>query len=669
VQTAEFQWRDQFGFTNQSPWKLSIQTQKDGAPVPELPDLSREMSILETEVVQVRVRARDDFGVQKIGLTWDLGQGSGATNQPYDFTRQAENTAQADFENTFTFTPLTLQIPTDSTVALRGFATDYFPGRDAIETPSYRIHVLGNEQHAEMVRQRLEAVMARLEEVTRAEEKLAAATAELKEKSGLTDEELARKASELKEDQLQNSEALKDMSEEGIKNLREALKNPSFSEKVLSDWSKTLREMQKMSDQQMKQAAKSLDKAGKSQKSQDKEQNLAEAQEKERDILQDLEQMQKRVNKGLDDMQALTLAQRLRKMGSGEKDIHTEIAKVVNETIGMTPEELSARHAKKNTFLAEQQVDARERSKELQGEISRFFERTRKPKYGQVSKEMAEARTPDEMDRLRTLIEGNISMQAMDTLAVWAGRFDAWADLLEPRKLDAGGQSGQGPQGEPSEEQDNSLQQLMALLRVREGQVNLRERTSMLDKNRPADVTAYKESATKLRDGEDKLLDSVEAVQKENDDNELEPALRESARSMQAVEALLARPETGKPAAIAHERALEKLADAINILNEKAKKSNDSSPGQKSQGDEMAFLMQMMQQQNPKPGMQGGMKPGMNMNGGTTDMAANPINGNAVGKADAARTSRKAGGTTANLPAEFRDALENYYKALEKGAQ
>jgi hypothetical protein len=67
--------------------------------------------------------------------------------------------------------------------------------------------------------------------------------------------------------------------------------------------------------------------------------------------------------------------------------------------------------------------------------------------------------------------------------------------------------------------------------------------------------------------------------------------------------------------------------------------------------------------------MQGGMTPGMNFNGGNTDMAANAQNGNATGKADVARSARKAGGSTANLPTEFRDALENYYKAIEKGGK
>jgi hypothetical protein len=506
--------------------------------------------------------------------------------------------------------------------------------------------------------------MARLEEVSRLEEKIAAATAELQDKQGLSDEELARKTADLKEDQLQNAETLKEMSEEGMKDLREALKNPTLTEDVLKEWTKTMHEMQNISSKPMQKAAKSLEQAGKQPKG--KQKDLAEAQETEKDILQDLQQMQKRVNKGLDDMQALSLAQRLRKMGSGQKDIHGEISKVVGETIGMTPDELTPRHQKQNSFLAEQQTDAREKSRELQGEISRFFERTRKPNYGQVSKEMAEARTPEEMDHVRSLIESNISMQAMDALMLWSDRFDAWADLLEPRKIDAGSAGQSNGAGEPPEE-DTALKHLMALLRAREGQVNVRERTHMLDKNR-GDETAYKESAAKLREGENKLVDSVEAVQQENDDNELEPVLRESSRSMQYVESLLSRPATDEKTVTAENKAIQNLSDAINLLNEKAQKQN-SSPQSGQQGEEMAFLMQMMQQQNPKPGMQGGMTPGMNFNGGNTDMKANAQNGNATGKADAARVGHKAGGTSASLPSEFRDALENYYKAIEKGPQ
>lgn len=660
VNGAEFAWRDQFGFTNQAPWKLSILTQPDGGPIPELPDLSREISIIESEVLQLKVRARDDFGVQKIGLAWDLGAN---TNQPYDFSGQAETSDKMDFEQSFSFTPILLGVEPDTTIAVRGFATDLFPGRDPVETPSYRIHVLGAEQHAEMVRQRLEAVMARLEEVSRLEEKIANLTDALKADEKLSEEEAARKAEDIKDEQNQNAAALQEMAEEGMKNLREALKNPSFSEEVLSEWTKTMKGMKEMASQQMPKASKALGEASKSPK--DKNEKLAEALDQEKEILQQLEQMQKQINKGLDDLQALTLAQRLRKMGAGEKEIHGKLETVIQDTIGMTPEELAPRHQKQNLFLAEQQLDARNKSKELQSEISRFFERTRKPNYGMVSKQMAEARTPEELDRVRELIEGNVGMQAMDTLALWSSRFEGWADLLEPKKNDSGG--GGGPQGEPGEEEENfALRHLMALLRVREGQVNLRERTRMLDKDR-RDEKFYKESANKLREAEAKLIESVDTVQSENTEQEMEPILRETSRSLQFVESLLARPQTDQATAKAQNEAVEKLTDAINMLNEKAKQGGQSGEPGQSQGEEMAFLMQMVQQQNPKPGMQGGFKPGMNMNGGDTDMRADPIKGNAVGKSDAPRATRKAGGTTANLPAEFREALENYYKEIEKG--
>lgn len=665
IAMAEFRWEDQFGFTNQAPWKLAIQTMKDAAPVPDLPELSREVSILENEVVMIQVRARDDFGVRKVGLNWDLGINA-ATNQPYEFSLEAEKPNNEQFEQTFTFTPMMLQAAPDTTVAVRGYAIDYFPDREPAETPSYRIHILGNEQHAEMVRQRLESIMARLEEVSRLEEKIAAATAELKANEKISEEELARKAGELKEEQLQNAAALKDMSDEGLKNLREALKNPAFSEKVLTEWSKTMNAMQNLSQKPMKEAAKSLQQAAASSKSKDQKENLAEAEEKEKDVLQELQEMQKRVNKGLDDLQALTLAQRLRKLGTEQQEVKGELEKSVQETIGMLPEELGERFRKANAFLAEQQVDSRDRSKDLQGEISRFFERTRKPNYGMVSKQMAESGAAEELDRIRTLIEGNISMQAMDTLSLWATRFEGWADLLEPPKEKGGSQSG-GQAGEPGEP-DGAIKQLMALLRLREGQFNVRERTRMLNEDR-RDEKFYTESAAKLKGAEAQLVETLDQVQNENDDPEMEPALRESSRAMQAVEELLAKPRTDQVTAQAQNRALERLSDAINLINEKQKKAPDSGPPGQSQGEEMAFLMEMMQQQNPKPGMQGGMKPGMNMNGGTTSQANNSVTGDSTGRADASRAAKKAGGSTASAPAEFREALENYYKALESGTQ
>ena len=59
---------------------------------------------------------------------------------------------------------------------LTAFARDFFPERERVYSSPVRIYVLGNEKHAEWVRQKLDSVFARPEEVSRLEEKIAANT-------------------------------------------------------------------------------------------------------------------------------------------------------------------------------------------------------------------------------------------------------------------------------------------------------------------------------------------------------------------------------------------------------------------------------------------------------------------------------------------------------------
>jgi hypothetical protein len=110
------------------------------------------------------------------------------------------------------------------------------------------------------------------------------------------------------------------------------------------------------------------------------------------------------------------------------------------------------------------------------------------------------------------------------------------------------------------------------------------------------------------------------------------------------------------------------LSDLINLLNEEAKKGGGQSGGkskEQSRGEEMAFLMQAMAPQ-PSPGMKGGKNPGANMSGGTTDRANQAASGNATGKGSDERGVKKSSAIPENYPTEFREALQNYYRALEQ---
>lgn len=659
-------WKDTIGLSNAAPWKLAVQTRKDSPPLPEIEELYRDTAILETEVLPIPIRASDDFGVKSVGLNWNIEEATEESTNRTEVTRResAQNISAMDtkyVEHTINLSPAVLGIGPETTIEIRAFAVDSLPGRERSESAVYRIHVMGNAQHAEMIRQNLESLLVQLEEVTRLEEKIASDTRDMKDLEKLDTPEAAKKISDLEQAQQQNAAQLQQLAQEGMKTMREALRNPAFNEETLAEWTKNLAQMQKVSQQQMKDAAKSLQKAAQNPAS--REEDLAEAQKKEEETIEALQKMQQKVNEGLDELQALTLAQRLRQLGEREKKIETTLQTNIPDTIGLNPTELAARYQRANAQLSGMQTETQGDSVKIQGEISRFYERTQKPAYGEVTREMADARPEDELERVRSLIQENIGMEAMQNLAMWSERFEDWATKLEPKGEESSG-SGAGEGG--GEQDDSALKQLLGLLRMREKQVNIQERTRLLHERVEEKIT-YRDGAVLLAASQGKLNRDMSKQAVENTFAMLEEAYNETVVSMTDVEGLLDRPRTDEVTRSAQDKSISLLTDLVNLLNEQAKKSSSSSGKEQEQGsEEMAFLMQMMAPQ-PSQGMQAGQTPGANMSGGSTDRASEP-GGNAEsgGKPGEERAVRKSSGIPQNYPTEFREALENYYRALEQ---
>jgi hypothetical protein len=664
VAEVGFIWRDRFGLTNSTPWRLQVRSEKDQAPIPEIADLQRDSAILQSEVLDLHAVGRDDFGVKEVGVNWQLVSDAESTNRASThYVFPASTPHEKKLEDVFHFSPGLLKVPPDSTVELQAWATDFLPGRAPSQSPVYRLHVLGNESHAELVRQNLESLLSHLEEVTRLEEKLAATTRSLKDlpKEKAAANETTDKIAGAKQDQTQNAANLDELAKEGKQTLREAFRNPTFSEETLRDWTKTLQSMQQLSEDAMAQAAKSLQSAQQNPPS--RPEDLQKALQKEQEILEALEDMQRKVNKGLDQLQALTLAQRLRKLSSDEKGIAGRLQRIVPDTIGLLPKELASGYQKTESALADDQGGAQKDAQVLHGEIGRFFERTQKENYGKVSKQMTDSHLTDELDHVRGLIQENISMDATHSLAEWSDRLNAWADLLQPKSDSSGG----GGEGGAGGEDEALMRELLGLLRVRDREVNLRQRTGLLDQAKP-DAATYHDAAKALASTQTEIKNATSKIQQENPAPALEAPLQDIVDSMQGVQALLDKPQTGRETELAQNRSVDLLSDVINLLNEQQQRGNSSSNPQKTaSAEEMAFLMQMMAQQM-QPAFRMGLNPkgGGSLAGGTTDRAATGLPGDPTGKAPEPRTSRGASGASENVPTEFREALEKYYKAVEK---
>jgi len=275
---------------------------------------------------------------------------------------------------------------------------------------------------------------------------------------------------------------------------------------------------------------------------------------------------------------------------------------------------------------------------------------------------MTEAHVPDELDRVRGLIEENVAMDAIQNLNSWSDRLKAWAELLEPKSDSAAGGGGGGEGGATDEAM---LKELLGLLRARDRQINLRQRTGLLEKNK-AQAETYEPAAKSLATAQGQLREDMTKLSIENPMPALDSPLQDIVGSMQGVETLLNKPQTDRQTEVAKIKTIEQLSDVINLINENQQRKNNSSQGQSPTAEDMAFLMQMMALQNSAQALASNPNGGGSQAGGTTDRAATPTLGDPNAKPDEARTVNRASGSTANLPTEFREALEDYFKGVEK---
>jgi len=657
-----FNWRDVLGLSNAVPLRVSAVIQPDAPPVVDLPDMPREMAMLDSDSLRVQVQARDDYGVRDLGLTWETESDTplaGATTTEMKGMTDAPDRTKA--ERVFRWSPSILRIAPGSVVELEGFARDYLPHRARARTQPHRIRVLSAEEHAELVRQQLEATLAQLEDVTRLQEKIAANAEDVHAATNMPDAQKSARMAEAKDDQLQNAAQLKQLSEQGEQAVQEAMKNPIFKENAIQQWNAAMQRWQKLSKEQMQSAAKTMQAA--QQNSKDRDQQVAEAEKQAEEILDQLRKMQGKANDRMDDLQALTLAQRLRKVGSQEKDIGGRLLGAAADTIGVPPEELPSRYKRLDFDLTKDQGRSGEETTKLQNEIGRFFERTKKPTYGDVSHEMKDSHVTDDLDRLAGLIQNNIAMDASASLSQWSDRFAAWGDKLEPK--DASASNGKGASGSGKKKDVDLTKQLIALLRLRGQQLNVRDDAATLEQNK-GDTKDYADQARALSDRQQKISAGLDQVHKDTAMPQLDQPFDDTALAMKDAQTFLDKPETDKPADEAQVKSVDSLTDLINLINEQAQRPKPQQSQSQSEAEEMAFLLQAMKNGAQSQPMALRPATGLNRNGGSTDRAGDAVNGNVNGKAGAGRNAQKASGATGNTPAEFRDALDNYFHGIEQ---
>ena len=191
-----------------------------------------------------------------------------------------------------------------------------------------------------------------------------------------------------------------------------------------------------------------------------------------------MKEMQEDANESVQDMYANTLVLRLRKIAEFEEKIAKDFLENIGRLIGRNIADLDEDLRKMiNDAYGYQGLNS-QKAAELQVEIARFYDATQSEKFGEVTKLMAEVQPAEKMDLLAVLTLRNQTSRVMGAAKELADHFNKWADILDP-KDDGGGEGGEG--GEGGQPNEDLIERMKELLRLRQAEMDLREQTRQLE--------------------------------------------------------------------------------------------------------------------------------------------------------------------------------------------
>ena len=642
---------DCFNLSTRNPEKLRLNPIEDKAPRVNFPEAPSEATIIINETVPVRLSASDDYGVARFQLCMQFPdrKEKNATQVLWD-QEEVEQIIKNEF--TLPFDPSFFNLEDGDKVELFGRAWDRMPGREPTVSKKIVLRVIGLEAHAEQLREDIENIMARTSEIAREQENILMETSSLEQELRYSEKELNMIA----ELQQENAKNLKMAAEDGLSILDEAVRNPMFETESLEKFAQTLNKMQTVASSPMRDASMQI-KQAKTSKS------LSGAIMNEQSALAQLEEILAEGASQLDRLEALTLSQRLRKFEKTEIKLGKDLLSILPQSIGQIASDLKSQVKEKKLLLEEIQRNTHIQVKNVRGEISRYHERTGKPAYGKVS-ELMKAENPEEkiLD-VSYQIQQNITFEALDGIEILSKKFSKWAGILE--EGDPTSEAGQG-QGQKNSKSKDFTQSIIALIKIREEETNIISKTKILQNG---NFRARRENWTSLlQSQQEKLMIDLTDTQIEVATEALNPIFDDAHMSMSTSAIDLKNGKYAIQTINAQLDARNQVSDLINLLIESTNsgKSKENELGEEISSMEF-LLLQAKQEGGKKPGkMLTGSTGGGSQQGGGTEKEARSAQGKAFENSTSRRKTKKTGGSSQSVPAEFKKIMEKYFQAIEE---
>lgn len=261
--SLELAWRDADGLAGREPFELTVEPVPDQAPAIASQDLPRQAVLLDSEQINFMALAGDDFGVKRIGISWqgidDRRQAKPAKGEKL-LSAGGPDKSSLQAPATFSATSLGIQ---PQPIEVRLWTEDYLPNRERVYSPPHIFYVLTPDEHAVWITEQLSKWHRASLDVRDREMQLFETNKRL---HAMTPQELAD--AELREElrhqaaaEANNGRRLSSLSKMGENLLRQASRNPQIGVGHLDRWAEMLQTLNDISANRMPSVSDLLAKA------------------------------------------------------------------------------------------------------------------------------------------------------------------------------------------------------------------------------------------------------------------------------------------------------------------------------------------------------------------------------------------------------------------------
>jgi hypothetical protein len=660
----ELRFSDLDHLSQSRPLQWNLELFEDEEPTALFAAANDLYPLLEFETRNLQIQIKDDLGIESYSLEMNSTRGEMVFLQRTILKHFIRNDLEKEINLSFPFEPGFFGLEDGDQVSFTILVKDRFPNRILTRSKPLKLIILGSEKHAQRITEKMEDLMDQVADIARDQETLLSETRkQSKDLEIFNDPELNPEEREdlgiLSEKQRQISDRLSTLAQKGLALLDNASNNPIFDASNLKDFGHSFGTMKEIATGQMEDSGKEIQLA----------QNLireaanlslSTASQMQFDALQRLQALLDTFSEQMEELEAKTLAQRLRNVENTEREISRDLTSILPETLGKTRSLLSQKYNSAIQSLEIIQAGARIEAKEIQSEISRYFERTGVHEYQKVSLLMQESRTHEGMKIAAEKIKANVGFQALEDLDAWQKKFAAWALLLE-NQLDESSQAG----GEGESSSQDFAEQILALIKIREGQKQVLQKTSFFHQQNLQNE--FPDWLVPLSNQQHELAIDLTDTQISLANEALNPLFDEAHTAMSNAHHLLQSKGTGHQTQSKQKKAKDLVSDLVNLLVEGQNSGEDGkSKDELSMIDFLLMKNQTGQKQNsegksPSAGKQGG---GFNKAGKSGEI----LEDNNGKNLKLPRTERKsdAGSTDfPSVPVEFKEAMERYIEQME----